>query len=270
MRKGVLGAIVVAVWLLPAGGSAQVVHGVGRFPPAVVTPAPQRPVDSRRLEQPAPAADEWQRGHDARRFDPSVGHSPGMLTPGAGRDLFRVGPHFYARRFDRRPRFFRHRYPFVSGYGYLTDAYFPSFPSSMYQGFEYPDERRAPTESNGYLRLQVQPEAAQVYVDGYFAGTVAEFGVGRSLAAGAHSVEIRVPGFKTVSFAVRIVPNETVTYRADLERIEPTPQPRIPVTAAASPKTLYVIPRCYAGDTPPRAEQLPAGCDASDVRAVRR
>jgi hypothetical protein len=33
-------------------------------------------------------------------------------------------------------------------------------------------------------------------------------------------------------------------------------------------KTLYVIPRCYAGDTPPRPEQLPPGCRLDNLRRV--
>jgi hypothetical protein len=33
-------------------------------------------------------------------------------------------------------------------------------------------------------------------------------------------------------------------------------------------KTLYVIPRCYAGDKRPSADQLPAGCDLSLLRVI--
>ena len=43
------------------------------------------------------------------------------------------------------------------------------------------------------------------------------------------------------------------------------PSPRVSV----APKTLYVIPRCYAGDKLPVALELPAGCEIRDLRIVR-
>jgi hypothetical protein len=45
------------------------------------------------------------------------------------------------------------------------------------------------------------------------------------------------------------------------------PAPAAPVVRPV-PKALYVIPHCYAGDTPPRAEMLPAGCSLAAVRVV--
>jgi len=94
------------------------------------------------------------------------------------------------------------------------------------------------------------------------------FGLGCGyIEAGPHPVEIRADGFETVTFDVRIVPNETLTFRTDLKRQDVSPPP-----AAAPPRptrrTQSVIPRCYAGDTPPRAEQLPAGCDSTRVRTI--
>jgi hypothetical protein len=38
--------------------------------------------------------------------------------------------------------------------------------------------------------------------------------------------------------------------------------------APATPKTFYVIPRCYAGDVRPTADQLPRGCDIANLREV--
>jgi hypothetical protein len=35
------------------------------------------------------------------------------------------------------------------------------------------------------------------------------------------------------------------------------------------PKTLYVIPLCYAGDKRPDPKILPAGCDVRDVKVIR-
>lgn len=47
-----------------------------------------------------------------------------------------------------------------------------------------------------------------------------------------------------------------------------TPPREWPLPAAlgpGTPKTLYVIPGCYAGDKPPRPDQLRPGCEASKV-----
>jgi hypothetical protein len=34
------------------------------------------------------------------------------------------------------------------------------------------------------------------------------------------------------------------------------------------PKTIYVIPNCYAGDKLPRPDQLRPGCRLSDLRII--
>jgi hypothetical protein len=183
-------------------------------------------------------------------------------------DLFRAGPGTFAPRFDRQRRFFRHRQWFWPGYGYMNGVYFP-YLSPLTP--EYFPPQASDTEAPGSLRLQVRPGAARVYVDGYYVGTVEDFngsGSGRFLEPGRHRIDIRAEGFETITFDVRIVPNETITYRNDLEKIENAPQAAVPTPARAAPKTLYVIPRCYAGDTPPRAELLPAGCDATRVRTI--
>jgi hypothetical protein len=41
-----------------------------------------------------------------------------------------------------------------------------------------------------------------------------------------------------------------------------------PPSVSGKPKTFYVIPGCYAGDKPPEAAWLPAGCDSSRLRVV--
>jgi hypothetical protein len=54
--------------------------------------------------------------------------------------------------------------------------------------------------------------------------------------------------------------------------IVPAPAATLPATAVPAPaghtRTLYVIPGCYAGDKPPRAEQLRAGCSLRNVRTI--
>ena len=72
--------------------------------------------------------------------------------------------------------------------------------------------------------MKVNPRDAQVYVDGYFTGLVDDYdGFFQRLTidSGPHRIEIRKPGFATLSFDVRIPPDETVTYRGELQPQQP-------------------------------------------------
>lgn len=72
----------------------------------------------------------------------------------------------------------------------------------------------------GGLKLKVEPTFAEVYVDGYFMGIVADFDGAfqrMELEVGAHHIEIRAPGYQTIVFDVRIEFNDTVTYRGELQ-----------------------------------------------------
>jgi len=77
--------------------------------------------------------------------------------------------------------------------------------------------------SIGSLRLRVDARDAEVYVDGYYAGTVDDFdGVWQRLRLddGGYRIEIRKPGFETLTFDVRVQPGRTITYRG---RMQPVP-----------------------------------------------
>jgi hypothetical protein len=107
------------------------------------------------------------------------------------------------------PWWWGYGYPY-GGYGYGGYAY-----GGGYGGSTYYDDY-------GKLRLKVKPREAQVFVDGYFSGTVDQFdGVFQrlTLKAGSHRIEIRAEGFETLSFEVLIAPNETVTYSGELKPI---------------------------------------------------
>jgi hypothetical protein len=71
----------------------------------------------------------------------------------------------------------------------------------------------------GGLRIDMPQRDAEVYVDGYFVGTVDNFD-GRTqqanLQTGPHQVEIRSPQFETIHFSVNIEPGRTITYRGSM------------------------------------------------------
>lgn len=65
---------------------------------------------------------------------------------------------------------------------------------------------------------------AEVYVDGYFVGTVDNFD-GRmqqaNMEAGPHQIEIRSPEFEPIQFNVNIEPGRTITYRGAMRELQP-------------------------------------------------
>lgn len=213
-------------------------------------------------------------------------------APRPGVDAFRARPDTYAPRFssgsrggdgpqDRRDdgplggR--RHRqsgsfyYQPRGGVYYGASPYFyPAYPAAGYP-VERPVDSARQEEPEGFLRLVITPRHASVYVDGIYEGTVDDFGgTGeRALRAGLHAVRVQAEGFEPVEFDVRVPANDTITLRRDLDlRRVPVPPPPPPPTTPSAPKTIYVIPRCYLGDSRPQQNQLPAGCNVADLRTL--
>ena len=190
-------------------------------------------------------------------FTPLMSPPAGGLTPPAGQTDPRFAPRTQNRAHAPRSSQFGSPFygPFVSGYSSVEDAAIaaPSAPAGV------------PT---GLLRLSVTPASAQVFIDSYFVGTVADLEAQRALTlpAGPHRIEIRAPYYQPLIVDVRIAPYEIVTYRAALERARPEPP------AAPGPSTssgpMYLIPNCYVGNVPPRASRLPAGCDVNKVQVL--
>ncbi len=106
-------------------------------------------------------------------------------------------------------------------WGYLLSPYeydFGSYwPAAAFRVNDYSGDESA---GEGALKLKVEPKDAEVYVDGYSMGTVDDFdGTFQRMAlqVGPHRVEIRAPGYQTITFDVRIEPNDTITYRGQLQ-----------------------------------------------------
>ena len=68
-----------------------------------------------------------------------------------------------------------------------------------------------------------------------------------------------------MTFDVRITEDQTVDYRKDLSRVTARSEPPRP---PAPPKTFYVIPGCYAGDSQPSADRLPTGCSPKNLKTI--
>jgi hypothetical protein len=92
---------------------------------------------------------------------------------------------------------------------------------------------RSADYATGELKLKVKPKEAQVYVDGYFVGSVEDFdGWGKHLTVKAapdpgqtHKIEIRYPGHESLSFEISMTPGQEITYRGELKKAQPEQQP---------------------------------------------
>ena len=125
-----------------------------------------------------------------------------------------------------RPYYYpRYSFGFYSGWPYYySPYYYPYGYYGAYYGYPYAPYAYGGGEyyvngGRGYGGVQIKdaPKDAQVYADGYYAGTVDDFDGAfqrLDLEAGKHSIEIRDQGHPSISFEVNIHPGETVTYRA--------------------------------------------------------
>lgn len=119
---------------------------------------------------------------------------------------------------------YRSGYGYGYGFGFSHFGWYDPFMYSVshygspsYSAGGYSAQKQYGT---GNLRLRVEPKHAEVYVDGYFVGTVDEFdGLFQRLNidAGPHTIELRADGYEPVEFEVLVTPGETVTYRGGMK-----------------------------------------------------
>ena len=148
-------------------------------------------------------------------------------------------------------------YPYAPyGYGYY------GYPYAAYPYYGYYD-------GSASLRLQVTPRQAEVYVDGYYAGTVDDFdGTFQRLhlEPGEHDVQLYLPGHRNYTQKVYLQPAKTFSVKyameplrpGDAEPVKPTPppQPRNSTSARRSaPRPLPPPPG--ARDRDPNANRDP-------------
>jgi hypothetical protein len=117
---------------------------------------------------------------------------------------------------------------------------------------------------SGSLELAVEPRSADVYVDGFYVGTVDDVTQnGLLLRAGRHWIDLRAEGYETLTVPVGIAAGQPIRYRGQLAAIR-AESPGVP----RGPQTIYVIRGCYAGNRPPTESALPPGCDIANLRTL--
>src|SRR5262249_25403191 len=99
----------------------------------------------------------------------------------------------------------------------------PAYPQSAYPQSAYPPQGSiSPSQPNtGGMSFEIQPLYAQVYVDGQYVGTVAQFSPTSQplgLTAGRHHIQITAQGYRPMDFDVDIVAGEVLPYQGTLER----------------------------------------------------
>ncbi len=132
-----------------------------------------------------------------------------------------------------------------------------------------------PLPPMGALRLEVEPrESLQIFVDGVYIGRPVDLGDQIEVAAGIRRIELRAPGYRTLTFTAEIADGRSITYRGTLEAVAAPPgrsdAPVAPVVrpASAGSRVMYVIPGCYLGNVSPKTVALPAGCDISKLTTI--
>jgi hypothetical protein len=122
--------------------------------------------------------------------------------------------------------------------------YYDPFSYGWY-GYQYP-AYPVVYDNASSLRIQVEPRQTEVYVDGYYAGTVNDFdGLFQRLhvSSGQHEIELFLDGYRAVKQQVYLQPGATFKIRYTMQKLQagdtaeerPTPPPA-PAGAAAPPE----------------------------------
>lgn len=143
------------------------------------------------------------------------------------------------------------------GYGY-------QYPFGPYP---YPPYRYYRDDLGAAVRLEVKPNDAEVYVDGYYAGIVDDFDNAFQrlrLAPGEHEIALHLDGYRGVRQKVYLTPDNTFHLRYTMERLaageppEARPQPMNPQGAPqAGPQQPGMYPPPMRGPVGRRSPQGP-------------
>ena len=146
-----------------------------------------------------------------------------------------------------RPYYYR---PYYRPYYYGGFAYYGGFGLyGFYDPFYYPYYGYGPYPYYGYgyygrydmsssMRLQVSPRNTEVFLDGYYAGTVDDFdGFFQRLHVepGEHDLQLYLSGYRSVSQKVYLQPGNTFRVKHAMEPLGPGEQEPARPTATAPP-----------------------------------
>jgi PEGA domain-containing protein len=132
--------------------------------------------------------------------------------------------------------------PFFFGSFYYSPFYYPG--DRYYYG-QYPYYGRGYYDTSASLRLQVSPRQTEVYIDGYYAGTVDDFdGVFQRLHvdSGEHDLQLYLPGHRSFSEKVYLQPYNTFRVRHTMEPLRGGEAEPVRPTAQTPPQRRSAVP----------------------------
>lgn len=145
------------------------------------------------------------------------------------------------------------------GYGYYDPFWWGGWGPAWGPGW-YPGFGPAFVGSNaGSARIQVTPKQAEVYVDGYLAGTVDDFdGFFQRLdvAPGEHELTLYLDGYETIAEKVLFRPGATLDIRHQMRALAPG-EASGPRPTAATPPPQMAGPDPVMGPGGPRGPRGP-------------
>lgn len=201
----------------------------------------------------APAAVEAQDRHPPEQSSGRAAARPAAGAAGLSRAVIRARPRFGGVRFLRpypgAYAGFHHSFhhgPYLFPYGYGPYGYDPWL-APGYGGYGY----------SSAVRLEVDPEETEVYVDGYYTGVVDSFDgflQRLRLPPGEHEIELYLEGHESVRQTLYLAPGETYRIR---HRMQPLPEGAPP---AARPEPPAPPPSAdgWAGSSAPLAHPVTA------------
>jgi hypothetical protein len=233
------------------GGGDQNRGGERRAQAPAPAPAPRADTQQRAQESrgAAPRQDQRQdqrvqRGQAIPRESPrggayqQRGFDRGRVV--TGRPYYGYSRPYYTRPYYSRPYYsFRPRlslgfglwlgYPVTYPYGAYDYPY--AYPDSYPDAYPdaYPDSypggavnvAPSPNVASGGLSFEISPATATVYIDGQYVGVVSDFTPNMpplGLTPGRHRIEIRDPGFETMTFDANIVAGQVLPYQGTMQR----------------------------------------------------
>ncbi len=155
--------------------------------------------------------------------------------------------------------------PYWRGYYGHPWGYYPYWGQLPYYGLY---------EERGSLRIDVEPEETEVYVDGYYAGMVDSydgFFQRLHLPPGEHDIELRLEGYRSIQEQIYLSIGSTYRITHQMEPLGPgetTPPPPDPPEPPV-PQDAFAPPPDRAPPPPPREAPpergLPERADASGL-----
>lgn len=118
-------------------------------------------------------------------------------------------------------------------------------------GYPFPAAYPVVYDGGSSLRIQVEPRETEVYIDGYYAGTVDDFdGFFQRLhvSPGQHELELYLDGYRTVKQQVYLQPGTTFKVRFTMQKLQAgetaaeRPTPPAPQVGAAPPAPMPQAP----------------------------